>query len=225
MCIATFGAENWSHLARTRALPSVQHTDVVVEHQPDGTLASARNAAAERASGEWLVFLDGDDALAPGYVDAMRRAIPPAVGKALLVPRVQYVGKTGHPRAQPFFYPEVDHTRGNWMVIGTMLPRAAFMEVGGFDDRWPIYEDWAVFARLVEAGCVPVKVPDAVYLATRTPGSRNHSKSRHARVYYHQAIGHSIWPDLYDKTTPDEDARETLLRPDGRPAGVLRFLR
>ena len=29
---------------------------------------------------------------------------------------------------------------------------------------------------------------------------------------------------LTDQTTPDEDARETLLRPDGRPASLLRFL-
>lgn len=226
MCVASFGSREWAHLGWRHAYASVaaQAGEVLVEHQSDGTLASARNTAAERASGTHLIFLDADDQLAPGYVDAMRRALPLAVGPSLFVPQVQYVGRAGRAQAQPFFYPEVDHRKGNWMVIGTMVPRDVFLKVGGFDERWPIYEDWCLLARLIDAGCKPVKVPEAVYLAQRTPGSRNHSKSRQGRVFWHQKIGAANWPDLYDQTTPDEDARETLLRPDGRPAGVLRFL-
>lgn len=44
---------------------------VQVIHKPNGGLHSSRNAGMERASGEWLTFLDGDDWLDPGMYEGM----------------------------------------------------------------------------------------------------------------------------------------------------------
>ncbi len=41
-------------------------------HQENGGLSAARNTAIERASGEWLIFVDGDDRLAENALAAMR---------------------------------------------------------------------------------------------------------------------------------------------------------
>ncbi|GAA2074676.1 glycosyltransferase family 2 protein [Streptomyces albiaxialis] len=46
-------------------LPGAVH----VRHARNGGLATARNTGLDRANGEFITFLDGDDWLAPGYYD------------------------------------------------------------------------------------------------------------------------------------------------------------
>ena len=55
--IATHGAEEWRDLAWSRAYPSAAGLgalEVLVHHDPDWTLAEARNETAWTASGDWL---------------------------------------------------------------------------------------------------------------------------------------------------------------------------
>ncbi|NGO73378.1 glycosyltransferase [Streptomyces boncukensis] len=47
----------------TAELPGAVH----IRHARNGGLATARNTGLDRASGEYITFLDGDDWLAPGY--------------------------------------------------------------------------------------------------------------------------------------------------------------
>lgn len=207
--IATYGDQRWRDLAWSRAYPSAlgQADDVTVIYDPDGTVASTRNEGAATAKGEWLLFLDADDEIASGYIAAMTAAIlvgepwESAAGTAapanLYTPRVQYVhrGRGG----QPFFHPEIAPQDGNWLVIGTVVPRWLFREVGGFEE-WPIYEDWALFARMQKAGADVVRVPDAVYRAWRKAGpTRNHAFDRPGKLAAHAQIRRAVYPELCEE--------------------------
>ncbi|MEU8569292.1 glycosyltransferase family 2 protein [Streptomyces pathocidini] len=48
---------------------------VVVRHEKNGGLATARNTGIDAASGTYLTFLDGDDWLKPGYYEELLAAI------------------------------------------------------------------------------------------------------------------------------------------------------
>lgn len=48
---------------------------VTVIHRANGGPSAARNAGIRAAQGEWLLFLDGDDAMAPGLLAALRREL------------------------------------------------------------------------------------------------------------------------------------------------------
>ena len=135
--IATYGDDQWRTLASERALPSALAEgpdEVMIHHEPDGTRASSLNNGAAQVHTEWIIFLDGDDELAPGYVGAMRQAAERHPdGGVLLTPAVQQIRK-GRPN-HPFFFPESDLTRTNWLVIGTMIHREFFITIGGFRDH------------------------------------------------------------------------------------------
>lgn len=185
--ICTYGDQAWADLARTRALPSTNGQgadEVIVFHDDEMFLDEARNTAAAAASGEWLCFLDADDQLAPGYIDAM--ASTEHSQQALMIPRVQYVDGQGGEELPCFPNRRQPFTRMNHAVIGTLVPTTVFREVGGFGKE-PIYEDWALWLRCVKAGCLLVYTVDAVYRAYRRDASRNTSLGdRERRDVYDQ---------------------------------------
>ncbi len=178
--IATHGDEAWRDLAMSRAYPSTIDQgawEVIAEHWPDGTLAQARNHAAKRSDTAWLCFLDADDELGPGYIQAMYEArydVPPDGGAhPLLIPRVQFVKDTTF--SAPVF-PNVHQPMDtlNHAVIGTLVRRSLFEQVGGFGEE-PVYEDWALWLRCMRAGAALHYVEDAIYQAHVQESSRNNS--------------------------------------------------
>jgi cellulose synthase/poly-beta-1,6-N-acetylglucosamine synthase-like glycosyltransferase len=200
--VGTYGGEEWVTLARERALASAM-PQASTYHVHADTLAGARNAGAMFAAGEgarWLVFLDADDELAPGYIAAMRAARSDGDPAPLLTPRVERVTRPG--RAQPpRFMNEVPYRDGNWLVVGTAITSDLFHAIGGFEE-WTMYEDWALFARAQKAGARVVRVPGAVYRAWRRPAgtgpSRNHAGGRNAKLRAHDEIRRAVFPELYE---------------------------
>lgn len=205
--IASYGGESWRQLSLKRAYASAsaQNPDELAwSYQEEGPISRVRNEAAAQVKTDWLLFLDADDELAPGYIDAMKKEIEEVDDTSrLLVPHVSYVRRGGH---EPVMcWPRQDPRDGNWMVIGTVVSREVFEEVGGFRDYgWS--EDWDLWARCQMLGAAPVEVPDAVYIAHANEGSRNRTGGRSWRLYWHQRIGHDNWPDDYESPTPQEDA-------------------
>lgn len=195
--VATYGGIEWLHLARDRAHPSVlrQNDDceVLLHHDPEGTRASSLNDGAARTNGEWLLFLDADDELAPGYVWAMRRALEQhrddGTRNVLFTPAVQQI-KKGRPSAPFFFDRGISLREDNWLVVGTMIHRDLFWRVGGVDEYPHGFEDWALWSKCYRVGAEIVKVPDAVYLYYYNPQSAHKRgwRDRKWQVATHQRI-------------------------------------
>ena len=188
--VGTFGGPDWVQLAYQRAIPSAERLGVAVEHRHAGSLASARNQGAALARTEWLCFLDADDELAPGYIEAMEKASGDLRG-----PAVSYVRRGRG--AAPRLWPECDLRDGNFLVIGTLVRKAMFEAVGGFKD-WPMYEDWCLFQRCVKAGATVELVPGAVYIAHVRQDSRNREPSRAERRRWFEEIRRANYPELFE---------------------------
>lgn len=170
--VATFGDESWQRRAEMAAETASEADEVILCHHK--ALHLARNKGAERARGEWLVFLDADDELTPGYFDAMSESLGD-----LRSPAVQYV-RDGIEEPPVLLQPKPIQ-QGNWMVIGTAVRRNLFNRAGGFH-AWELYEDWDLWWRCMRLGALNTQVPRAVYRAHMSAGSRNEPSLRTKRA-------------------------------------------
>ena len=158
--VATFGDPAWETFANRTAVPSaaVQGCPVLIEHGE--TLADARNAGALKATTTWLVHLDADDRLDPGYAEAILD------GWGDLRPPTLYEGR------DVVHLEDRGMERLNRCPVGTGIERERLLDCGGWPD-FRAWEDWALFLRAHRRGAEIGAAPGAVYRAAVRPDSRN----------------------------------------------------
>lgn len=194
ICIGTFGGNEWVRMASDRAIPSAEAQGCPVIHRHAPTLARARNECVALAGTEFVVHLDADDELEPGFIEALV-----AVEGDVRAPRVT-CWRDGRRVQGGCFMPFVNqqHRRrhdctgdclqyGNWIVVGAGVRRALVQEVGGWRE-YEVYEDFDLWQRCWLAGAEIVAVPDAIYRQHLRKGSRNHSLPRARMNEVHEEI-------------------------------------
>lgn len=188
--VATFGDPSWAELAAERAIPSAEASapaELVVVH--GATLAEARNAGAARSISEWLCFLDADDEIEAGYLEAMA-----AASGDLRAPSVRYV-TAGEIEPDPISLAGRNISTVNPCVIGTLLRRELFDAAGGFWTE-PAWEDWSLFRRCWLLGAKLEHVTAAVYRVNVNPAGRNSSLPTQAernRLHRKILLSHAEW--------------------------------
>lgn len=190
--VATYGDRSWVELALARAVPSAEAQAETIYVHAD-SLHNARNLGLSMVTTERVVFLDADDELEPGYIEAMD-----AGTAGFRAPRVRYV-EDGH-QYRPKMPKVAGHGHdctaeclpmGNWLVIGTSMPTVLAKLLGGFRD-WPVYEDWDLFLRAYRSGATFEAVPQAIYRAHVRRDSRNRGPSRELKESTHRAIVEAV---------------------------------
>lgn len=124
----------------------------------------AANLGLEKASGEWLQFLDEDDWIDSGHVETLWKAAADASGILLA-----YSDMTIHKKDQPFV-----RSLGYWKQTFTDQPffsmhpplfSRRLIELGcRFDEQFTLLEDWDFFLQCAEyTDFLHVPVPSAHY--------------------------------------------------------------
>lgn len=129
---------------------------------------AARNAGLANATGEWIVFLDADDTLAPTHLARMLRAMREACKGHAEDDILLHCGwrrrREGRLWWSPYPARWIDNpftatTRGcPFAIHSAMTRRSTILAAGGFDPALRIAEDWDLWQRIARRGArfVPV---------------------------------------------------------------------
>ncbi len=179
---------------------STDHTRQLVEtfddpriryiYQENRGPGGARNTGAAAAKGDYLAFLDADDIALPHRLAAQLKVLEddPSLsvvgsGYAWIDEDDQRIPWNAHSWQR---WPELNDL-ANWLFdcplvpSATMLRRAVWADVGGFEEDLRGGEDWNFWLRLVLTGHRMAWHRDVVCLYRRRPSSLSHDALRMSR--------------------------------------------
>lgn len=162
-------------------LQSVRNEITYLHSGPDGGIYSAMNQAVQQASGEYLFFLNGGDALMDQQVFAQFAAIQPQAD--LITGDVEVAfpdGKMQYRRAE-----EIEELKDRlyWRSlphISTFIRRELFLKLQGYDLSYAICADWEFFLRACLKG--------ATFFRWDHPAGRFYYDGLSADSFSHQLI-------------------------------------
>jgi len=168
--------KNESRFIRTQILRTVKNTGI----------AGNNNRGLAATTGEWVKFVPGDDLLFPEAVSVLitekQDPLTEFVYSNVILFRDHLdnvLKQKGSLVEAPL---EVNLVKENKILaMSTLLKRSTVVELGGFDERYPMIDDWPLWLKLAENG---VKFE---YIDKVTAGYRKHntniSKTGFSRIY------------------------------------------
>lgn len=165
--------------------------------QKNKGVAAARNVGVEKAQGQFVLCLDGDDRLHEGYlaksVAALQRS--PNAGFAYSPFALFLTGQEPTGAGQAIQWDLERLKRGNYIGNATLFRKEAWRRAGGYRDINPSWEDYNLWLTMAEAGYSGVAVPEWLWDYRVKPGQgRNHeSQNQAARLRATVDAYHPRW--------------------------------
>lgn len=180
-------------------------------------VSHARNYAASKASGKYVMSLDGDDIILPGYIQLCVGALEKDSDVKVAYTNWQFFGAS---RSTSYLGYEgyEEELLNNQIHVSALLRLEDYRRIGGFDeDMHTALEDWDFWIRILN-GASPqevVFIPERLFLYRQKKVAR--SATCHARNASFRACQHYIYNkhrDTYLRIFGEQLRPEMLLTID-----------
>lgn len=166
------GSSDHASQAYLKALePVFESRGWTIIRQENSYLGAARNAAARRACGEWLLFMDDDNVARPEEIRTLVWAALNSESRIVTTAMNLFKGE-----AAPLFWQKPHQTwiplagpcvtgieRNVFGDANALIQRKTFLALDGFTEDRAGHEDWEFFARASLAGIPMIAVPEPLF--------------------------------------------------------------
>jgi GT2 family glycosyltransferase len=153
----------------------------------NGHICAATNSALQLAGGEYVVFLDHDDELAPHALLALAQCLADDPAVDLLYSdddKIEADGRRHSPLFKPDWSPALAWTQ-NYLGHLVCARRERVADVGGLRESFEGAQDYDLVLRLVAGGAMVRHVPEVLYHWRMHTGST--AMNAGAKPYAHEA--------------------------------------
>jgi hypothetical protein len=182
--------------------------EIVVVRDENGGAAAARNRGLALASGEFVTFLDSDDAWLPKYLERLGQLAAAHPDLDLLSADVFYEAD-GEVVGRFYEVNSFDVANQRHAILRTCFVgwpasrRSRLAAAGGFDESLKIAHDWDAWARMILSGAKAGLVTDPLVRYRLRPGSLTSDipRSLRERVVFLDRLG--AHPDVGPDDLPE----------------------
>lgn len=163
---------------------SFQDERLKIFSYPNAGLAASRNRGIDRASGDYISFIDADDLWTPNKLESQLKALQENSKAAVAYSWTDYINELGQSLNQGSHMKVNGDVYAKLLLIdfiasgsNPLIRRQALLEVGGFDESLTAAEDWDMWLRLAARyhfACVPS--PQVLYRISVNSMSSNVDK-------------------------------------------------
>ena len=152
-------------------LSSFSRPGTRVIRTPNQGLAEARNTGIREARGKYILPLDADDRIAPGYLEKAVAVLDTMPGVGI----VYCLAETFGARTGPWLTPQYSLRRmllGNLIFCSALFRRDDWEESGGYNRNMAAgWEDWDFWLSLIELGRKVHRIPEVLFFYRLKEGS------------------------------------------------------
>lgn len=160
----------------------------LIKHEENKRVGEARNTGARHATGEFLVFLDTDDILAPNYLVKMEQFI---TSNELVCAGcwLYYMTNPGNKGKVIKVYPTIDQAARypGTFPSGFMIQRKLFEQYNGFTSKIINSEDSEFFSRLYKSGIPIFNLAEPLVGYRISPTSKT-SASKERKMFFKELL-------------------------------------
>ena len=154
--------------------PNTQTTLIPIKffRQPNKGVSAARNYAISMSSGEYILPIDADDKISPDFLSLAADYLDRHSNTKVVGAEGEYFGaKTGKWKVAPFSLSLL--ARKNMIAVSSMFRRSDFDKTQGYNELFPVREDWDLWLSIFAQGGDFYRIPKAcLYYRIRRQSKR-----------------------------------------------------